>query len=158
MWVSKHERGWEGYVDGSGNRDIQLASRNVLRDFTNDTLAISAGSSLQNGTSRTLKTCWRCWVWYIYWWNLKALLGSPVRFTGRRWTSLGTMVDLEHGYLISTDRTMGKREMTKLLKSCLIRNMTNALGELQSNLLHLFHCFGVVGWDRWGCLNSIFKM
>ncbi len=37
MCVSMHGRGWEGYVGDSGNRDIQLASRNVLSDFTDDT-------------------------------------------------------------------------------------------------------------------------
>ncbi len=34
-----------GYIDTSGNRDSQLASRSVLKDFTDDALTISTGIS-----------------------------------------------------------------------------------------------------------------
>ncbi len=52
---------WEevGYMGTSGNRDCQWASRNVLKDFTEDALAISAGSLFQNGTARMVKKNWR---------------------------------------------------------------------------------------------------
>ncbi len=35
----------------SGNRDSQLASRSVLKDFTDDAVTIPAGSLFQNGTA-----------------------------------------------------------------------------------------------------------
>ncbi len=52
---------WEGvgYMGTSGNRDSQLASRSVLKDFTDDALTISAGSLIQDGTARTMH-CIRC--------------------------------------------------------------------------------------------------
>ncbi len=51
---------WEelGYMGALGNRDCQLASRRVLKDFTEDALTISAGSLFQNGTARMMKTYW----------------------------------------------------------------------------------------------------
>ncbi len=37
----------------SRNRDCQLKSRSVLKDFTDDALTISAGSLFQSGAART---------------------------------------------------------------------------------------------------------
>ncbi len=37
------------YMDTLGNRDCQLVSRGVLKDFTDDSLIISAGSLFLNG-------------------------------------------------------------------------------------------------------------
>ncbi len=39
-------------MGASGNRYSQLASRNVLNDFTDDSLTTSVGSLFQNGTTR----------------------------------------------------------------------------------------------------------
>ncbi len=41
-----------GYMGTSGNRDGQLASKSILKDFTDDTLTISAGSLFQNGAAQ----------------------------------------------------------------------------------------------------------
>ncbi len=65
-WVE----GGGGYMGATGNRDSQLVSRNVLNDFTDDTLAISAGSIFQNGTPRMLAAYWRrsstsVWVGWV---------------------------------------------------------------------------------------------
>ncbi len=43
----------------SENWDSQLASRSVLNDFADDTLAISTGSLFENRTVRMLKASWR---------------------------------------------------------------------------------------------------
>ncbi len=42
----------------SGNRDCQWAPRSVLKDFTEEALTISAGSSFQNGAARIVKANW----------------------------------------------------------------------------------------------------
>ncbi len=51
---------WEvvGYLDISRNRNRQLASRRIIKDFTVDTLTISAGGLFQKGTALTLNACW----------------------------------------------------------------------------------------------------
>ncbi len=41
------------YMDTLGNRDCQLASRSVLKDFTDN------ASTIPNGTVRMLKAYWR---------------------------------------------------------------------------------------------------
>ncbi len=51
--------GWSWVMCASGNRDCQLASRSVLKDFTEDALTISAGNLFQNGTARMAKAYWR---------------------------------------------------------------------------------------------------
>ncbi len=49
-----------GRLDGYfGEQDCQQASRSALKDFTDDTLTISAGSLFQNGTARMVKANWR---------------------------------------------------------------------------------------------------
>ncbi len=58
------------FMGVSGNRDSQLASRNVLNDFTDDALTASAGSIFQNGTARMLAAYWRrsstsVWVGWV---------------------------------------------------------------------------------------------
>ncbi len=40
----------------SGSRDSHWAPRSVLKDFTEDALAISSGKLFQNGTARMLKS------------------------------------------------------------------------------------------------------
>ncbi len=42
------EMGYAGYI--SGNRDSQLASISILKDFTDDVLTTLTDSFLQNGT------------------------------------------------------------------------------------------------------------
>ncbi len=44
------EVGYVGYI--SGDRDSQLASISILKDFTDDVLTTLADSLLQNGTVR----------------------------------------------------------------------------------------------------------
>ncbi len=51
----------------SGNRDCQRASRSILKDFTEDALAISAGSLFQNGTARIVEASWRRRVQHRFW-------------------------------------------------------------------------------------------
>ncbi len=41
-----------GYMGALGNRDCELASRSVLKDFTDDPLTISASILFQNGTAQ----------------------------------------------------------------------------------------------------------
>ncbi len=52
MWQSV------GYMETSGNRGGKLASKSILKDFTDDALTISATSLFQKGTGRTLNAFW----------------------------------------------------------------------------------------------------
>ncbi len=61
----------------SGNKDCQWTSRAVLKDFTEDTLTISAGILYQNGTARMVKAYLR--VQNLCWWNLWTWSRSPLR-------------------------------------------------------------------------------
>ncbi len=81
-------------MGATGNRGSQLASRNVLNDFTDDTLIISAGSIFQKwdspNTDIVLATveligvvAWSCVDW--------------VGKDGPRGEFQRTMGDLEHG-------------------------------------------------------------
>ncbi len=95
MWVNARRGNelWEevGHMDTSGNRACQLASRGILKDFTDDVLTISAGSLFQNGTPRMLKAYWRqrvqhiCWnieiCMYLWLWDVSLDPGvSPVTY------------------------------------------------------------------------------
>ncbi len=51
--------GGGGLYSTLGNRDCQLMSRSILKDFTDEALTISAGYLFQNGTAGTLKAYWR---------------------------------------------------------------------------------------------------
>ncbi len=42
-----------------------------------------------------------------------------------------TLGDLVHDYLITTDPPMGRREYTKLLENCFLRDMPKAFHDLQ---------------------------
>ncbi len=58
-WVNmcKGDGLWEevDYMVTLGNRDCQLASRGVLKDFNGDALSTSAGRLFHNVTARMLK-------------------------------------------------------------------------------------------------------
>ncbi len=47
-----------GYMGNSGNTDCQLASKRVLKEFADDTLAILADCLFQNWAALTLKASW----------------------------------------------------------------------------------------------------
>ncbi len=66
-------------MDTSRNRNRQLASRGVLKDFTEDALTVSAGSLFQNGTARIVKANWRRRLQHRFWWNLKVWPRSSLR-------------------------------------------------------------------------------
>ncbi len=72
-----------------GNRDCQLASRSVLKDFTDEALTISACSLFQNGAARMLKAYWRRQVQHLWWWNLFAWPCSSLRLGGVKVDSMG---------------------------------------------------------------------
>ncbi len=63
---------WEGagYMGILWNRDCQLASRRVLKGFTDDALTILAGILFQKGTARMLNAYWQRRVQHLCWWNL----------------------------------------------------------------------------------------
>ncbi len=63
---------WEvvGYMGSSLNRDSQLATRSVLKDFTDDALINSAHSPFRNEAALTLKARWRRYVNNVCWWSL----------------------------------------------------------------------------------------
>ncbi len=62
-----------------GNRDCQWASRDVLKNFTEDAMTISAGRLFQNVTAQIMKANWRQRVQHRCWWNLKAWPRSSLR-------------------------------------------------------------------------------
>ncbi len=68
-----------GYMGALGNRDCGLASRSVLKDFTDDVLTIPAGNLFQNGIAPMLKAWWRRRVKHLSWWTLKAWLRGPLQ-------------------------------------------------------------------------------
>ncbi len=73
----------EGVMNTSG----KLASRSVLKDFTDNALTIPAGNLFRKGTTRTLKACWRRWdnlpVDGTYRRNRVFLYGSASNFKGK---------------------------------------------------------------------------
>ncbi len=65
------------------------------------------------------------------------------------------MADLEHGYKITTDPPMDKREKSKLLESYFIWDTLKPFHEIQCELPYVHQWLCVAGL---GCLISIFKM
>ncbi len=57
-------------MGSSGNRGCQWASRNALKDFTDDALTISAGSLFDDAIARIVKATWQRRVQHRCWWNL----------------------------------------------------------------------------------------
>ncbi len=47
-WVGGEEEEEVGCMGTSGNRECQLASKSILKGFTDDALTISVGSLFQN--------------------------------------------------------------------------------------------------------------
>ncbi len=68
------------------------------------------------------------------------------------------MGDLEHEYEIPTVPLTGKREQTKLVQSCFLRELSRAVHKFPSDLLHLSQYLCVAGYGGRRSLNSTFKM
>ncbi len=82
----------------SVERDCPWASRDILKDFTEDALTISAGSLLKNGTVGLVKANWRRRAQHLCWWNLQAWPRSPLRVGCAKADAMGPRGYLEHGY------------------------------------------------------------
>ncbi len=100
----------------SGIWDCQWTPRSILKDFTEDGLTIPVGSLFKNGTAlmATAGTT-RQLV------ELIGVAAQPfagwVRDSGLHGEFQKPMVDFEHGYQITTDSPVCKREQSKLLES-----------------------------------------